>query len=159
MRVEIVEARTPEHLAMVAELFRAYARAEPDALCFADFAREVAGLPGAYAPPAGRLLLALDGGAAAGCVGVCASATPGEAEIRRLYVEPRWRGAGLGRRLAEAALEWARAAGYRTVGLETRAHMAAARALYRRLGFADRGRKGAVLKMSLDLAARLEDAR
>jgi ribosomal protein S18 acetylase RimI-like enzyme len=133
--VEIVEARAREHLAVAAELFRAYWRAEPDDLCFADFERELAGLPGVYAPPHGRLLLALVDRRPGGCVGVCASANVGEAEIRRLYVVPQCRGAGLGRRLAEAALAAARELGYARVRLTTRAHMEAARALYRTLGF------------------------
>ena len=69
---------------------------------------------------------------------------------------PGARGQGVGRALAEAALAAARAAGYRAVALETRDHVGAARALYRRLGFGVRGRDGPVLTMGLVLSATTE---
>jgi len=156
--IRIVEADAPARIDAARSLLRAYAAGEPDGLCFADFGAEAAGLPGAYAPPAGRLLLALAGDAAAGCVGLAPGRVAGEAEMRRLYVVPGERGKGVGRALADAALAAARAAGYRAVALETREHMAAARALYQRLGFADRGRDGTVLAMRLVLAAITETA-
>ena len=157
--IRVVEARGAFGLDAARALFRAYAAGEPDDLCLAGFAAEVAGLPGAYAPPAGRLLLALDGATAVGCVALAPGPSAGEAEIRRLYVAPGHRGAGAGRALAEAALQAARAEGYQAVALETRAHMDAARALYHSLGFTLRGREGTVQHMTLALARAREDAR
>jgi putative acetyltransferase len=156
--IRVIEAQDAPALEAARALFRAYAAGEPDELCLAGFAAEVAGLPGAYAPPAGRLLLARDDGRAVGCIGLAPGPAAGEAEIRRLYVAPGHRGTGAGRALAEAALAAARAAGYSAVTLETRDHMDAARALYRRLGFTDRGRDGPILRMSCALASAEEDA-
>ena len=82
--IRIVEADTPARLDCARALFRAYAAGEPDGLCFADFDAEVAGLPGAYAPPGGWLLLALEGDDAAGCVGLAPGRDSSEAELRRL---------------------------------------------------------------------------
>lgn len=123
-------------------LFEEYAASLPIDLGFQNFADELATLPGAYAPPAGRLLLAGEPGAAAGCIALrplaLADAVPGTAgEVKRLYVRPRARSEGLGARLVEQLLAEARAVGYRTLMLDTLASMQAAQALYRRFGFAE----------------------
>jgi len=116
-------------------LLRAYADGLPFSLDFQNFAGELAGLPTPYAPPAGCLLLARRDGAAVGVVGLKPLAV-GIAEIKRLYVVDEARGAGVGRRLAERALEAAAAKAYERVRLDThRPTMSAAMALYRRLGF------------------------
>jgi GNAT superfamily N-acetyltransferase len=132
--VSLVEAVEPAQVAAVRGLFAEYARAVDEPGCFAGFERELAGLPGEYGPPHGRLLLARDGAAPAGCVGLRRLA-PGVAEIKRLYVRPAYRATGLGRRLAEAAIAGAREAGCRRVMLDTLPKMREAIALYRSLGF------------------------
>jgi len=130
--VEIARAETPEELAEVAALFKQYAASQPDRICFPGFDREIATLPGIYAPPGG-VWLARAHGHALGCVGLCQVADGGE--LRRLYVRPEARGRGLGKRLVLTVLEAAREAGWPAVRLSTRAHMVEAMVLYRALGF------------------------
>ena len=101
-------------------------------LCFQNFEEELAGLPGDYAPPRGRLLFA----EGAGCIAL----RPIEQEIcemKRLYVVPEYRGSGLGRRLALAIIEEARGIGYRNMRLDTMPKMDGAQRLYASLGFRD----------------------
>ena len=99
------------------------------------FSRELESLPGVYGPPEGELLLAKRGDHVLGCIAVKALA-PGVAEIKRLFVRPRERKAGIARALVEAALMAARQLGYREVKLDTLPEMKAAIALYERFGFA-----------------------
>lgn len=126
-------ARTPEDLAVARELFREYAAGTDAPVCFVAFEDELAALPGDYAPPSGRLLLAGDG-EPAGCVAL-RRLDAGTAEIKRLYVRAAHRGTGLGRSLALAAIAAARETGARRVVLDTLPSMIQAQALYRSLGF------------------------
>lgn len=133
----LVEARTPADLDQVRRLFRAYADWLAVDLCFQGFAQELATLPGAYARPAGRLLLARVAGEAVGAVGL-RPLEAGIAEMKRLWVEPGFGGRGIGRALAEAAIAAARDIGYERMRLDTiPARMPAAQHLYRSLGFVE----------------------
>ena len=134
--MEIREATQPEDVAIVRELLREYERALGVDLCFQGFARELADLPGDYAPPRGILLLARDGDAAAGCIAL-RPVDDRDCEMKRLYVREPFRAAGLGRRLVERVIAAAQAIGYRRMVLDTLPTMVSAQRLYESFGFKD----------------------
>jgi putative acetyltransferase len=131
----------PADIATVRTLFLEYAAQLDFSLCFQDFDDELASLPGDYAVPAGGLWLAEHDSAAIGCVGL-RPLEPGICEIKRLYLRPAARGLGLGRRLAETAIDAARRYRYSAMRLDTVDSMVAAQTLYRGLGFRERGPYG-----------------
>jgi ribosomal protein S18 acetylase RimI-like enzyme len=127
--------------AEIVALLREYERDIGVSLCFQGFAAELEGLPGAYAPPGGTLILAREGARLAGSVALRRiSAQPNACEMKRLYVRAGARQAGLGRLLAEAAIAAARRLGYERICLDTLPSMVAAQALYRSLGFRHAGK-------------------
>ncbi len=133
--LSILQAATPAQVAQARELFLEYAKSLGFSLCFQNFDQELAGLPGDYAPPSGRLLLAELQGELAGCVALHRF-EPDTCEMKRLYLRPKFRGKGLGRRLAETIIAEARKIGYRRMRLDTVGPvMEDAVAMYRKLGF------------------------
>jgi GNAT superfamily N-acetyltransferase len=157
-RVVIREATTARDWATMATLFRAYAASLPFSLYFQGFAEELARLPGDYAPPRGRGLIAEVDGESAGVVAM----RPLESDIvemKRMFVNPRFRGRDLGGALARAIVEAGRQAGYARMVLDTHATMTPAITLYRSLGFAPIERYNDnpmddVLFLGLDLSPR-----
>ncbi len=136
-RLNLKQAESLADMAQARELFLEYAGSLGFSLCFQSFDQELAGLPGDYAPPNGRLLLAEYRGQLAGCVALH-RIDSGICEMKRLYLRPQLRGKGVGRALAEAVITEARAIGYRTMRLDTvEPVMPNAVALYRRLGFVE----------------------
>jgi len=132
--LEIKQAATPAEVEQARELLVEYANSLDFELCFQAFERELADLPGAYAPPRGRLLLAYWEGALAGVIALRPYGDQ-DCEMKRFYVRPAFRGKGIGKALTAALLAAARAEGYRRMVLDTVPSMAAAIALYKGLGF------------------------
>jgi putative acetyltransferase len=132
--IHLVPALTPAQLRDARALFLEYAASLGFDLRFQDFDREVASLPGEYAPPRGVLLLALADGRAVGCVALRAL-DEWTCEMKRLYVRREGRGRGIGRLLCTMLIAEAQARGYARMKLDTVPQMAEAIALYRALGF------------------------
>jgi ribosomal protein S18 acetylase RimI-like enzyme len=122
---------------IVRTLFKEYAASIGIDLCFQGFADELANLPGSYAPPRGRLMIASVDDAVAGCVAL-RPCEDGVCELKRMYVRPAFRGQGVGKRLAETIIAEARQIGYRCMRLDTLPSMTAATRLYESLGFVRR---------------------
>jgi len=137
----LIQPAQAEDIDAVRAIFREYAAWVGNEICFESLERELAALPGQYAPPTGRLLLAFVDGDLAGCAAL-RQLEPDIGEMKRLYVRPRFQGQGLGRALAERVLTEARIAGYRLLRLDTLPQMQGALALYRSLGFREIPRYG-----------------
>ena len=135
--MQICQATAPEQIAAMRSLFQEYAAWLRIDLCFQGFAEELATLPGSYAPPRGRLLLASGTGGPAGCVAL-RPASDTVCEMKRLFVRPAYQGHGLGRTLAQRVISEAKAIGYSTIVLDTLPSMHTAIWLYESLGFVRR---------------------
>jgi GNAT superfamily N-acetyltransferase len=133
---EIVEVTTAEQLEQVRNLFSEYRAQLPVEYCSRALDAEIAGLPGEYAAPKGKLLLATVVGQPVGCVGLRPFPRDGACEMKRLYVRPGFRGEKIGRKIVDRALLEARSLGYSFLRLDTHPPtMQAALAMYRKLGF------------------------
>ena len=130
----IIRAAAPTDLDEIRRLFLEYVEWIGIDLSFQNFEAELAGLPGGYAPPQGRLLIALQDDRPAGCVAL-RPLEPDTCEMKRLYIRPEFRGAGLGRQLVVAIVAEGRSIGYRRMRLDTLPIMASAQKLYESLGF------------------------
>ncbi len=134
---DIGPARSDADMQTTREMFMEYQQWLGVDLCFQDFENELAGLPGKYAPPGGEIYIARDGDAVAGIIAVRPVGDPEEkiSEMKRLYVREYWRGHGLGRTLAEMAIDFAARAGYRRMVLDTLPSLETAKRMYARMGF------------------------
>lgn len=135
MSIAIAAASSADELSLARALFLEYARSLDFELCFQSFDDELAGLPGKYAPPQGRLFLARVDGNVAGCIAL-RPLEPGVCEMKRLWVRPLYRGRGVGRALCDRLIDDARQLGYRVMRLDTiGVTMQKAVSLYHALGF------------------------
>ena len=133
--MQLIQAQSPQEISRARGLFEEYASWIEISLCFQNFGKELAELPGAYAPPSGRLLLAVDGDEVMGCVAL-RKIGEGIGEMKRLYVRPEFRGRGLGRTLTEELIAEAKKIGYARLRLDTLpGRMDQAIAMYRTFGF------------------------
>jgi putative acetyltransferase len=133
--LRLIRAASQAEIAEARRLFEEYAAWLMIDLCFQNFEQELMELPGAYAPPRGRLLLAVDGDEVAGCVALRDSGA-GICEMKRLFVRPQFQGRGIGRALTERIIAEARALGYRRMRLDTLpSRMGRAVDVYRAFGF------------------------
>lgn len=140
--LSIHPAETPSEFESVRRLFRAYQALPGLAECVAGFEKEIAGLPGPYAPPQGVILLASDYGDdfAFGVVALRPLPEDGVCEMKRLYVDPLHRGTGAGQALVLRIVGEAVARGYRAIRLDTLPFMKEAIGLYQSVGFRQRAR-------------------
>lgn len=132
--IEYVHVESKEHLDHIRELFSEYVHSLNFKLSFQDYENELAELPGEYAPPDGRLVLAIVDGDAVGCIGL-RKINDTICELKRMYVRPDFRGKGIGRSLAEIVIEEARKIGYKAMRFDTIDTMKEAISLYRSFGF------------------------
>ena len=132
----VTEAFAEPAISQTRALFREYSMTNGVEICLQDFEAELASLPGKYARPTGRLLLALRDTVPVGCVGL-RKLENGICEMKRLYVRPDFRKEGVGQTLVENLISDARAMDYKKMRLDTLPIMREAQALYRRLGFVE----------------------
>jgi GNAT superfamily N-acetyltransferase len=116
------------------QLFLQYIQSLHFELTFQDVDRELEEIHLEYNLPAGALLLIYDGDKAIACAGV-RKIDDQVAELKRMFVDPAYRGHQLGKQILEAAIEEARLLGYYSIRLDTVPEMAAAIKLYTAAGF------------------------
>jgi ribosomal protein S18 acetylase RimI-like enzyme len=132
--IKFIQAESDDELDSARLLFREYEESLNSKICFQDFEKELASLPGEYAPPDGRLILAVYRGEAVGCVAI-KKVDDGICKMKRLYVQPDFRQEHVGRGLADAAIDEAIKIGYKKMILHTLPSMKAAISLYKSLDF------------------------
>lgn len=132
--IQLIDAPNHPQLPALRELLLEYQRWTGVDLCFQDFEREMAELPGAYAPPDGRLYLAWVGRELAGCIALRRHDAQ-SGEMKRLYLRPAFQGQGLGKLLAQHIIADAKQIGYQRILLDTLPIMQNAQAMYAKLGF------------------------
>lgn len=129
-----MQVESPAQADVARALFREYQEWLQIQICFQSFEEELSALPSPYLPPRGALLLAMEADEVAGCGGFRPLAD-GSCELKRMYLRPRFRGKGRGRKMATALIDRARAAGYPSMRLDTFPLMREAVGLYQSLGF------------------------
>lgn len=135
--MELIQATSEQQIEVARELFKEYAAGLAIDMCFQSFDQELKTLPGRYAPPEGRLLLAYADGELVGCIAL-RKLDDRTCEMKRLFLRLNFRGRGYGRTMIDKLIEEARDIGYQRMWLDTLpGKMDAAIALYRRLGFKD----------------------
>jgi putative acetyltransferase len=159
--MKLIQVESDVQVQAARRLFEEYAAWLGFSLCFQNFDKELAELPGDYAPPNGCLFLAVENDQVAGCVAL-RKIEEGIGEMKRLYVRPEFRGKGLGRSLTETIIEASRNLGYQQLRLDTLpGKMDQAIAIYRSLGFKNIERyynnpydAAAFMELTLDQALR-----
>lgn len=134
MNIKIIQATGKNQIDSAKKLFLEYAESLDFELCFQNFDNELAGLPGDYSPPEGRLYLALNENKPAGCIAL-RKFKDSVCEMKRLYVRPKFRGKNIGKKLVELLIEDAREIGYKKMVLDTVPSMQTAQKLYKSFGF------------------------
>lgn len=152
--LQLIHVAEPDQLEHARRLFQEYADSLPFDLSFQNFEKELADLPGKYAPPSGCIILALDAALSPLDVGLlddwrffdekrvagCVAMRPiGKSicEMKRLFVRPDFHGVGIGRALVSAIISAAAERGYDRMRLDTAPFMNSAIGLYRKFGFVE----------------------
>jgi putative acetyltransferase len=134
--IVIINAVERDDIEVARQMFREYQESLGVDLSFQNFSAELDALPGTYAPPRGRLLLARDSGVVMGCAAL-RPLTVDTCEMKRLYVRPDYRALGLGRQMVDRLIDEARLIGYSEMFLDTLPTMTGAQRMYERFGFKD----------------------
>ena len=134
--MQIIVARTSEHYLAAIELFKEYAEGLGIDLQFQKFDRELQILSTMYGPPTGELWLVQDGEYFIGCTAL-RKLDEQTCELKRMFVQPAYRGLRLGEQLMEVALKTAQEQGYQFMKLDSLRRLEPAVRLYLRYGFGE----------------------
>lgn len=136
--MRIIQVQTASELQQIKELFREYyaflAHDHALDISYQGIEDELATLPGKFAPPEGRLIMAVTSEQPIGCAALRPIDTR-VCELKRMFVLPQFRRQGVGRALSKRLVEDARAIGYELMRLDTGNFLSAAIQLYESLGF------------------------